>query len=72
MASVRDMLEQMSRPDSKATIHERDAALITLAGRAVPGEGGGTVGRDIAALLLAYYQREWLGDMAKQLDVQVD
>jgi hypothetical protein len=62
--SVGDMLRAMVAPDSKATLHERDAAQQVLdeQARLQPGLKA-IVPRHIAALLLTYYEREYLGNM---------
>lgn len=64
MTTLKDMLHEMVKPESKATLHERDAAneVLRTHGRLQPGQKL-RYNRELAALLLAYYDREYRGQM---------
>lgn len=58
--TVLQMVEEMVKPESKATLNERDAAAEVL--RLQKG-GAAIIPRGLAALLLTYYEREHRGQM---------
>ena len=69
--TVADMLHEMVAPESKATLHERDAAAEVLKahGRLTPGQKL-LIPRDLAALILTYYEREHRGQMDSYLSAK--
>lgn len=72
--TVLDMLHEMVAPESKATLHERDAATLLLSNHAKRQKLDTTapleVPRYIAALLLTYYEREHKGQMNTYLSAR--
>jgi hypothetical protein len=63
--TVLDMLHEMVAPESKATLHERDAATEVLKAHAQWDDEAKplSVPRQLAALILTYYEREHRGQM---------